>query len=93
MRIDAYNQINQIYKISEKVSVKQVGKTSQSDSLELSQLGKDYQIAKKALANTPDIRQDKVDDVKKRMENGTYNVSNDDFAEKLLESFKKLGSE
>lgn len=93
MRIDAYNQINQIYKISEKVSIKQVGKTSQSDSLELSQLGKDYQIAKKALANTPDIRRDKVDDVKKRMENGTYNVSNDDFAEKLLESFKKLGSE
>ncbi len=93
MRIDAYNQINQIYKISEKVTVKQVGKASQSDKLEISQFAKDYQVAKKALASVPDVRQDKVDDVKKRMENGTYNVSNEDFAEKLLESFKKLGTE
>ena len=35
----------------------------------------------------PDIRQELVNDIKSRMDAGTYNVSDSDFAQKLAEKF------
>ena len=48
--------------------------------------GKEYNAIRKAIANVPDIREDKVADIKARMQNGTYNVSSADVAKKILES-------
>lgn len=90
MRIDAFNQINHIYKATETTQVRNVSKASATDKLEISQTGRDYQIAKKALETVPDVRQDKIDAVKARIDSGNYDVSADDFANKLLESFRKL---
>ena len=45
------------------------------------------QIAKSALANVPDVRQDKVDALKSAIQNGTYQVSNESFAEKLVSAY------
>ena len=52
MRIDAYNQIQQIYGSSsiKKTEEKKVSTTSFKDQLLLSAAGKDAQIAKQALA-------------------------------------------
>lgn len=87
MRIDAYNQISQIYQTGNK---SRVGKTNQvygSDKVEISQFGKDYHIAKQAVADAPDIREDVVASVKARIEAGTYDVSADDLAAKLAEKY------
>lgn len=51
--------------------------------------GKDMQTAKTALGNTPDVRESKIQDLKRRIDNGTYDVSVDDFAQKLLDSYSK----
>ena len=49
MRIDAYNQISQIYRTTGKVQTGKVRASKGSDKLEISQFGKDYQIASRQL--------------------------------------------
>ena len=86
MRIDAYNKINQMQSVSKINKVSKKGTVSQTDKLEISQAGKDYQVAKQAVKEASDIRVDLVNDIKERLANGTYNVS-EDFADKLLERY------
>lgn len=83
MRIDAYMQVNQLYQASKPRAAAKSYSTSSSDSLEISSLGKDYQVAKKAAAEASDVREDKVKDIMARMKAGTYNVSIEDVAENL----------
>jgi negative regulator of flagellin synthesis FlgM len=47
-------------------------------------------VAKKALSNVPDVRQDLVDSLKEQIDNGDYDVDVDDFASKLLERYNGL---
>jgi negative regulator of flagellin synthesis FlgM len=87
MRIDALNKISELYKTN---SVKSTAKTKSGsfhDMLEISQTGKDYQIAKQVVARTPDVREDLVNDIKKRMEAGTYNVTDEELADKIMNRF------
>lgn len=86
MRIDAFNKVSELYRTS---GVKSTAKTSGanfSDKLEISQAGKDYQIAKQAVARTPDVREATINDIKQRMEAGTYNVTIKDVADKLVDN-------
>lgn len=53
----------------------------------ISSMGEDYITAKKALLSTPDIREDLIYSIKERIKNGTYEVSGEAFAEKILENF------
>ncbi|MCR5304322.1 MAG: flagellar biosynthesis anti-sigma factor FlgM [Lachnospiraceae bacterium] len=86
MRIEAYNQIQQIYGAQKVRNTTKTGSASFSDSLQISQTGKDIQTAKAALARTADVRTALVDRVRQSLENGTYNVSPDQFADKILGS-------
>ena len=92
MRIDAYNQIQQIYgsKSIKKTEEKRVTSSSFKDQLLLSAAGKDAQIAKQAVANTPDVREDVIESLKEQIDNGTYEVSVDDLAVKLFEKYNGL---
>lgn len=47
-------------------------------------------LQKKAVAETPDIREDKVARLKTRVESGSYKVDSGDFASKLLERYNAL---
>ena len=58
-----------------------------SDKLLISSMGKDYNTARKALLSTPDIREEMIHSIKERIKNGTYEVSGEAFAEKILENF------
>ena len=87
MRIDAYNKINQMQSVSKINKVSKKETVSQTDKLEISPAGKDYQVAKQAVKEASDIRVDLVNDIKERLANGTYNVSDEDFADKLLERY------
>ena len=52
--------------------------------------GRDYQVAKKAVSEASDIREDKVAQLKNMVESGQYQVSGDDFASRLLEKYNSL---
>jgi negative regulator of flagellin synthesis FlgM len=87
MRIDAFNKINELYKASNVKSTAKAKNMSFSDSLEISQTGKDYQVAKQIVARTPDIRDTKVNEIMERMKAGTYNVTIEDVADKLVDEY------
>lgn len=55
------------------------------DQLELSEVAKDFQVALKAFRNLPEIREDKVNAIKEKMKQGTYQVSGKEVADKILE--------
>lgn len=90
MRIDAYNQVAQVYG-TQRRSVTRTNRTAagyiSSDQVSISQTGYDYQIAKKAVSEASDIREDKVAQLKAKVEAGEYQVEPDDFASKLLERY------
>lgn len=84
MRVDAYNQITQMYQTT-KANVKNTNRSEKtSDSLHISQTGKDYQVAKQAVREVPDVREDKVNQIKESLASGTYQVTGEEFAEKVL---------
>lgn len=87
MRIDPYNQISQIYQTSKKTNVSRTSSAGELDKVEISQFGKDYQVARQAVADASDIRADKVDQMKKQLEAGNYDVSAEDFAAKLAQKY------
>ena len=86
MRIDSMNQVSQVYRMNRPKKINTAYQASFNDSVEISQLGKDIQIAKKAVGAAPDIREDKVAAMKAAFASG-YSVSDSDLADKLCESF------
>ena len=70
---------------------KQVKKTESTekvafanDKVEISSAARDIQIARKALEEVPDVRTDKLDEIKTLMSSGNYKPSAEDIVEKLL---------
>lgn len=88
MRIDAYSQVQQLYKNTQKVTKAPKQKASFMDAIQISSTGKDIQTAKTAVAQSADVRSDMVEPIKASILNGTYDVSADDFADKLLERYQ-----
>lgn len=87
MRIDAYNAISQVYQTSNNYKTKAVDKAYGNDKVEISSFGKDFQVAKAAVTQASDVREEKIADIKARMSAGTYNVSGMDFANKVVEEY------
>lgn len=91
MRIDAYNQIAQIYGVQKTVKTRKTQAVGgASDQVSISQAGRDYQVAKNAVSEASDIREDKVAQLKSMVDSGTYQVSAGDFASKLLEKYNAI---
>lgn len=87
MRIEAYTQVQQLYNNKNTSKLKKEAAHSFSDQLQISSLGKDIQIAKQAVLNSPDVREDVTAPIKERMDAGTYSVNSDSFADKLFEKY------
>ena len=79
MRVEAYNQVAQLY-----------NREKTQKEVQISSMGRDYQIAKQAVADASDIREDRVAQLKERLDSGNYNVDMNDFANKLLEKYNAL---
>lgn len=92
MRIDAYSQIQQIYNANKPTSTQKTARPSFRDAVEISSQGKDFQFAKQAVADAPDVRAEMVEPLKASVQNGSYNVSDSDLADKLLEKYSALFS-
>ncbi len=88
MRIEAYNQIAQLYKTNKTSGTKSTAGTSMGrDEVQISSFGRDYQVAKKAVAEASDIREDKVAEMKTKLASNNYQVDTGDFASKLLQKY------
>lgn len=87
MRIEAFNQVQQLYRSTAPKQVNRDTKVSFSDQLQISSVGKDIQVAKQAVAGASDVREDLVADIKSRINDGSYSVDAESFAAKLYERF------
>ena len=91
MRIDTLNQVAQLYGLNKTNKASSVNKTSAGrDQVSISQAGRDYQVARQAVAGASDIREDKVATLKASIESGKYSVEPGDFASKLLEKYSSV---
>ena len=83
--INNMSKVNNLYKND--VSVKYETQTkinNKKDELDISSVARDYQTLARALANTPDIREERVNELKLQMESDTYVVNAKQIADKLL---------
>ena len=91
MRIEAYSQVQQIYSNNNVNKTQQLKKTNDvRDTVSFSSIGKDIQVAKQAVSEVPNVREDVVAPLKAAIKNGTYDVSGEAFADKLLAKFEGL---
>ncbi len=91
MRIGTYNMVNQIYgtKGSKKSNAASgTNYASFKDEVSFSSMGKDMQVAKNALAGVSDVRESKISELKAKVQSGTYNVSPEAFADKLISAYE-----
>jgi len=90
MRIEAYTQVQQIYQSQKAGKVQKNGNVAKSDKVQISSFGKDIQIAKAAVAGSPDVREELTAPIKAKIQSGTYEVSNASFADKLLKKYEEM---
>ncbi|MCM1087345.1 MAG: flagellar biosynthesis anti-sigma factor FlgM [Blautia sp.] len=92
MRIEAYTQTQQLYNTKKAVKKPIAQSISVSDKIQISSIGKDFQTAKAAVDAGSDIREDVIAPLKAGIANGTYHVSGESFAEKLLQKYDEISS-
>lgn len=90
MRIEAYNQVQQLYNTRKPGQVQKSAGVSFSDQVQISRLGKDIQTAKTAVADCPDVREDVTAPIKASIKAGTYEVNMGSFADKLLAKYQEM---
>ena len=90
MRIEAYTQVQQLYNATKPAKLQGKAHVSATDRIQISSIGKDIQIAKNAVAAAPDIREDVVAPIRAAVTHGTYQVSAESFAEKLMQKYEEI---
>lgn len=91
MRIDAINRIYESYKAQATTASKKIDKTSSKDEVAFSSEAKDFATITKLLSEVPDVRTDKVQELKKSISSGSYNVKAEEVAGKILSQFNVRG--
>lgn len=90
MRIEAYTQVQQLYQTKRASRIKGNTSIAGTDIVQISSVGKDFQTAKAAVAASPDVREDVTAPIKASIADGTYEVSSESFAEKLLKKYEEM---
>jgi len=87
-KIGGVNQIYKANKVEAKKSVNEAASASnKKDQVQISKEAMDFQTVLKSvkqLNNLPDTREDIINPIKEKMDNGTYNVDSRSVAEKIL---------
>ena len=90
MRIEAYTQVQQLYNSSKVQKETNAAKKGLTDQVQISSKGLDIQVASAAVKGASDIRYDVVEPLKAAIANGTYDVSSESFADKLLKKYEEM---
>ena len=90
MRIEAYTQVQQLYNSTKVQKEQSVARKGATDQVNISSTGLDIQVASAAVKGASDIRRDVVEPLKQAIQNGTYEVGAESFADKLLQKYEEL---
>ena len=86
MKINPYMQVQQTYNPKMVGSTKKAENIGRLDDVVISSIGREYQVAKQAVAGAPDIRTDITEPIRAAVSSGTYEVSGEKFADKLMKA-------
>ena len=89
MRIEAYNQVQQLYRSQRVNKSQKTTRTTFADQVQISSIGKDIQIAKAAVKASPDVRAELTAPIKEKIQSGTYSVETSSIAEKLIQKYEE----
>ena len=82
--IQAVQQYQKTEKVQEDASPKVGGSAAPEEKVNLSTKARDIQQAKNAVTSLPDVRQEKVQEIKTQVDKGTYNVNAGKIADKMV---------
>lgn len=90
MKIFNNPNINKAMQVYNKKTMDKVGSSKgiegPKDELALSNKAKEYQIAMNAFKKLPEVREDLVNDLRNQIQQGTYQVTGEEVAKKIVES-------
>ena len=72
---------------AQQVNQNQAGSTAtvkSEEKVDLSTMAKEIQQAKVEVSKSPDVREEKVNDIRNQVQQGTYNVSGEQIANKMV---------
>ncbi|MBO4291241.1 MAG: flagellar biosynthesis anti-sigma factor FlgM [Lachnospiraceae bacterium] len=90
MRIESYSQIQKAYQTQKMARPQKTGTVAPADRVQISSIGKDFQTAKAAVSASPDIRENVTASIKSRIQDGSYKVSAESFADKLMQKYAEM---
>lgn len=74
-------------RLSDEPKVAEKDKSGEDTIVNLSPALKETQVIKEIISSEPDIREEKVAELKERIESGRYEIDNDAVADKLVDAF------
>ncbi|MCG8502601.1 MAG: flagellar biosynthesis anti-sigma factor FlgM [Firmicutes bacterium] len=80
--ISIYNKNKKVVNTDETKGIK-----GKKDVVSLSRQARDHQSALKAVRQCPDVREERVKALERKLAGGTYNVTGEDVADKLINKF------
>ncbi len=83
-KVEAAYGVNHISKANKTDNVKHVTPTMGKDKVSLTGVASDFKLALNAAREVSDVREDLVNDIKERMDNGTYEYDMDALIEKMV---------
>ncbi len=81
------HNINEGQQVSDSQKNQEVKPEIQDTVVNLSQASKELRLANEAIASEPDVREDKVAEIRDKIEFGTYRIDNQAVADKMVGSF------
>ena len=89
MNINRINPVDAINQVTNNEKIKQVNRAERTESISISpevrEMAETEMLRVRDMVRaSPDIREDKVNDIKTRMDNGRYNISSMEIARKML---------
>ncbi len=77
--------LNQCYNYAKQPVAQEKPALKRGDVLVLSNRVQELNLIKEQVLKSPDVRADKVNELKQLVQNGAYNVSGSDIAQKMIE--------
>jgi negative regulator of flagellin synthesis FlgM len=74
-------------KTSNEAKIEEKNQSQQDTIVNLSTASKDVQTANEVIASEPEVREDKVAELKAKIESGNYTIDNKAVADKMVDSF------
>ena len=84
-QVQSILQLDQVSSSRKRANFPEFSEVKKTDSLVLSPRAQELQFVKEQIQKSPEVRVDKIVELKKQIQDGTYQVSNSEIASKMID--------